>query len=243
MSMNKTLDILDLFNEKNRRMTVNEIAKAIDLPRSSVYRYVKLLRERSLLREVDNGQYSLGYKFIKYYRIVKMDTNLSVIAEKYMTQLTEEFNETTMLLVYSNLQTVCLATVNPPRKIKVASEPGEIVPLYAGGSSKALLAYLDDEIVESLYENTETIKYTEKTIVDLEQMKEHIREIRDQGYAYSTGELYEGVIGCGVPIFNSDNKVIASLSISGPKERMEKLDKDYLVSRLIEVANKIQSFH
>lgn len=242
MSAEKTLEILDLFSYTNRNFTVSEIAEGIDQPRSSVYRYVRLLKERGFLREHPPGYYSLGYKFLKYYRIIKMDTNLSLVAEEPMKRLTKKFNETTMLLVYSNLQTVCLSTVNSNNKIKVTSEPGEIVPLYAGGSSKALLAFLDEEIVEELYNNTEIVQYTDKTITSLSKMKAHLAEIREKGFASSSGELYEGVVGYGVPIYDSDNHAIASLSISGLKERMESLDENELVDELKKAAKEIQEY-
>ncbi len=242
MSAEKTLDILDLFSYTNDELSVSQISEMLNQPRSSVYRYVRLLRKKDLLIERKEGYYSLGYKFLKYYRIVKNKTNLNLIAEKFMRDLTKEFNEVAMLLVYSNLQTVCLATTNSDSAVKVVSEPGEIVPLYAGGSSKALLAFLDESVVEELYKNIEIVKYTEKTITSLSEMKKELVEIRKKGYATSSGELYEGVTGYGVPIFNSDNKIIASLSISGLNYKMKKLNKEYLVEQLKNAAKEIQSY-
>lgn len=242
MSTKNTLKIFDLFDEENRHLTVAQIAKKLNKPQSSVYRYVRVLRENNFLREKENGYYSLGYKFLKYYRIVKMDVDLSSIAEKHMVQLTNDFSETTMLLVYSNLQAVCLYTVNSNERVKVAGEPGEIIPLYAGGSSKALLAYLDEKILIQLYEQENIKQFTNQTIVEFEHMKKHLNIVRKNGYAYSNGELHEGVISYGVPIFNSSQEVIASLSITGLENRFQKISEPDVVNRLKETARKIQEY-
>lgn len=242
MSAEKTLEILDLFSYTNNELEVTQIAKMLNHPRSSVYRYVRLLREKGLLIEKREGYYSLGYKFLKYYRIVKNNTNLNLIAEKSMRDLTKEFDEAVMLLVYSNLQAVCLVTSNSDSPIKLVSEPGEIVPLYAGGSSKALLAFLDESIVEVLYQKVEIVKYTNKTITNLCEMKKELEEIRKKGYASSNGELYEGVMGYGVPVFNSDNKAVASLSISGLSDRIKKINKESLVKQLKNASKEIENY-
>ncbi|MEK4406239.1 IclR family transcriptional regulator [Sporosarcina sp. FSL K6-6792] len=242
MSTEKTLDILDLFDLNDRALTVAQISEKIKQPQSSVYRYVRLLRERDLLREERKGVYSLGYKMLKYYRILRLDSNLAVIAEEEMKKLTSELNETSILLVPSNLQAVCIATVSSQHKIKVTSEPGEILPLYGGASSKSLLAYLDERVLESLYTKTEVLAYTENTITSLSEMKAHLQEIRNKGYAFSDSEIDESVVGYGVPIFDSNNTVVASLSVAGLKDNMLKKDSKKIVQSLKETAEKIQNF-
>ncbi|MET3655541.1 IclR family transcriptional regulator [Sporosarcina psychrophila] len=242
MSTEKTLDILDLFDLNDRALTVAQISEKIKQPQSSVYRYVRLLRERDLLREERKGFYSLGYKMLKYYRILRLDSNLAVIAEEEMKKLTSELNETSILLVPSNLQAVCIATVSSQHKIKVTSEPGEILPLYGGASSKSLLAYLDERVLESLYTKTEVLAYTENTITSLSEMKAHLQEIRNKGYAFSDSEIDESVVGYGVPIFDSNNTVVASLSVAGLKDNMLKKDSKKIVQSLKETAEKIQKY-
>lgn len=242
VSTEKTLDILDLFDLNNRALTVAQISEKIKQPQSSVYRYVRLLRERDLLREERKGVYSLGYKMLKYYRILRLDSNLAVIAEEEMKKLTSELNETSILLVPSNLQAVCIATVSSQHKIKVTSEPGEILPLYGGASSKSLLAYLDERVLESLYTKTEVLAYTENTITSLSEMKAHLQEIRNKGYAFSDSEIDESVVGYGVPIFDSNNTVVASLSVAGLKDNMLKKDSKKIVQSLKETAEKIQKY-
>lgn len=242
MSTEKTLDILDIFNLNDRALTVAEIAEKINQPQSSVYRYVRVLKQRDLLKEERNGYYSLGYKILKYYRVLRKDTNLAVIAEAAMSELTDSLNETSILLVPSNMAAVCIATVPSRQKIKVTSEPGEIVPLYGGASSKSLLAYMDEKVVNEIFEKVDIRKYTPKTITDPLVLKEELRKIKEQGFAYSDSEIDEGVVSYGMPIFDSNNHIVASVSVAGLKDSMSKMKEEIIVQSLKDTANKIQSY-
>ena len=240
MSAEKTLDILEQFDFETRALSVPELATRLQQPQSSVYRHMRVLKEKGYLIEYSPGLYSLGYVFLKLAKIVKMDTNLPVISHEAMRELTKSTGETSILLVPSNLQAVCLGAVPSGHPIKVTSEQGNIVPIYGGASSKALLAYMDDHFVEELFESGIVKKHTEQTIVDLGEMQTHLDTIRQKGYAYSDSEIDEGVISYGMPIFDSDHKLVASLSVAGPKERIAKRDSQEIVNEIKIAIEKIE---
>jgi DNA-binding IclR family transcriptional regulator len=240
LSAEKTLDILDQFDFETRALSVPEIATRLQQPQSSVYRHMRVLKERGYIIEYSPGLYSLGYNFLKLARIVKMDIDLPVISQASMRELTRTTGETSILLVPSNMQAVCLAAVPSGHPIKVSSEQGNIVPLYGGASSKALLAHLGDKIVEDIYKNGTVMKHAENTIQDLDEMLNHLESIREKGYSFSDSEIDEGVISYGMPIFDSDRKLVASLSVAGPKERMEKSDGQEIVNEIQRAVEKIE---
>ncbi|MET1178282.1 IclR family transcriptional regulator [Peribacillus simplex] len=241
MSAEKTLEILEQFDFETRTLSVPELAARLQQPQSSVYRHMRILKEKGYIIEHSPGLYSLGYIFLKLAKIVKMDIDLPVISQEAMRELTRSTGETSILLVHSNLQAVCLAAVPSGHPIKVSSEQGNIVPIYGGASSKALLAYMGDQIVEDIFKRGIVKKHTNKTILDLDEMLTHLEEIRQKGYSFSDSEIDEGVISYGMPIFDSDNKPVASLSIAGPKERMEKKEKNEIVSAMKKAVGKIEN--
>jgi DNA-binding IclR family transcriptional regulator len=64
MSADKTLGILDLYDSNTRVLTVSEIAEKLNQPQSSVYRHLRLLKERGYISEAVEGQYRLGLKLL-----------------------------------------------------------------------------------------------------------------------------------------------------------------------------------
>lgn len=240
MSAEKTLEILELFDFESRTLSVPEIAAKLQQPQSSVYRHMRVLKEKGYIIEYSPGLYSLGYIFLKLAKIVKMDINLPAVAQDAMRELTRATGETSILLVPSNLQAVCLASVPSGHPIKVSSEQGTIVPLYGGASSKALLAYMGDRVVEEIFNTNMVKRHTEHTILSIDEMKNHLADIREKGYAVSESEIDYGVTAYGMPIFDSDGKLVASLSIAGPKERLENKRVEEIVIALKDAVEKIQ---
>jgi len=242
MSTMKTLEILDLYDRDTRSLTVARMAEMLNQPQSSVYRHVRILKEKGYLMDDHEGNYRLGYKFLKFSKIVSMDTNITTVSYPIMQQLTKDTGETTILMVYSHLQSICLLSVNSGEPVKVSSEVGQIFPLYGGASSKALLAYLSEDIVNELFEKDIVKKHTDNTIVNIEELKNDLKKIREKGYAFSDSEIDDGVIGYGVPIFNYSNKPIASLSILGPRERLLEKNSEELIDKLQKAREEIQTY-
>lgn len=242
MSAEKTLAILDLFTLDQRAFNVAEIAEQLEQPQSSVYRHLKLLKDKGYIVETHDGQYKIGYRFLKMAKIVRAENNLISIAKPMMIRLGDISKETIILAVRSRYHAVCLENVPSFQPIKVTSEQGGIMPLHCGASSKVLLAHTDDLFIDGLFEQGLVEKYTEKTITDKNKLKQHLQEIKENGYASSVGEIDDGVLAYGVPIFNMDDQIVGSLSIAGPKERMANQDKTFYIDQLITAVAEMQEY-
>lgn len=243
MTANKVLNILTLFTMDNRSMKVDEISKALNIPASSVYRHIRVLKEHGYLIEDNYGNYRLGYKFLELANIVRADISLTNIAKPHMDRLTTKFRETTILNVISGLNAVCLTTsVIDNAAIKVSSAEGKVMPLFGGASAKALLAYQGDEVVDKIFENNLIRKYTNDTIIDKEQLQDDLLQVKKNGHSISLGELDEGVKAYGFPIANSKGEVIASLTIAGPDFRMKYRDEEDIVNSFKETVKQIEVY-
>lgn len=242
MSAEKTLEILDLFNFQTRELNVPQIAEKLNQPQSSVYRHLRVLKEKGYLIESNGGLYKLGYRFLELAKIVKTDSSISSIAFPIMRNLTNETGETSILTIVSGLNAICLEVITSPEPIKVSSDQGKILPLYAGASSIALLAHMPSETVDELSRLELLKSFTVNTIVDPEQLKGKLEETRNRGYAISDSEVDDGVIAYGVPIRDMDNQVVAAVSIAGPRERMLKKDERSLIDCLQLAKDQIEKY-
>lgn len=240
MSAEKTLDILDLFTLERRELTVPQMAELLNTPTSSVYRYLRSLKNKGLVIESREGVYKLGYKFLEYASIIRADSSLSEIALPIMREVTSITGETCMLTIESNLQAVCLEQVPSPEPVKVSAAQGKILPLHAGASSKALLAFLPESKIKQFIEKNILTKFTEKTVISKEELLEELKLIRERGYVVTEEEVDVGTLAYGVPVFNMDNRLVAALSIAGPKERMIRKNEDDILKTLKQAADSIK---
>jgi DNA-binding IclR family transcriptional regulator len=60
-------------------------------------------------------------------------------------------------------------------------------------------------------------KFTETTLTDPPQLRRHLAEIRQRGYAVMPGVIVKESSGIAVPVFGPDNSVVAALSVVVPR--------------------------
>jgi DNA-binding IclR family transcriptional regulator len=135
-----------------------------------------------------------------------------------MEKIFRALPETIHLNVADGLERVCVHVLESPQQLKAVMPVGQRSPLYCGGSSKAILAFSDEETVERVFARAFR-KFTGSTITGKKAMREEIRRIRERGYAVSHGERVEGITSISVPVFHPGGKLAASLTVSVPTAR------------------------
>jgi DNA-binding IclR family transcriptional regulator len=240
MSADKTLEILDLYGFNTKQLSVQEMSNQLNLPASSIYRYIRILKNKGYLQESVGDTYKLGYRFLEMANIVKAESSLSTIALPFMKYITSKTGETSILTVISGYYAVCLETVTSYHSIKVSAEQGSILPLFAGASSKTLLAYQPKEFINELFVKGYVKQLTSNTITDPENLEKNLKGIRENGYSISDEEVDKMVFAYGVPIMDTNQNLVAALSLAGPKARILEKEKGFYINYLREAAQNIQ---
>lgn len=115
---------------------------------------------------------------------------------------------------------------------------GRSATLNAGACLRAILSFLEDSEIEDIMKNSDFKKYTDSTVVDNNKLWKMIKDARKNGFTISYGEIKKHTVAIGVPIFNHNKKVIASISIAGPEQRFKKEKLDYFVKKLLKLLKK-----
>jgi DNA-binding IclR family transcriptional regulator len=82
-------------------------------------------------------------------------------------------------------------------------------------------------------------RFTPKTITDPVLLRQRLREIKKLGYAISEGEIYTGVKAVAAPIFDHRQRVIGSICVAGPIERLIQEKTKALVVHILDAAKGI----
>lgn len=201
-------------------MTAEEIARAADLPRGSVYRYINALIENGLVeRSGDGSEFKLGYRLLHFSSAVEIDSSLETVVLPYMERLRNETGETVSLTVLQgSTRAAAISSLEAYANVRVAPPIGDSIPLNAGANHKAILAFRPEDQWATVFAG-ELPRYTSNTITDPDALADELRRIRSQGYATSDQEIYEGAWGVAAPILDSSGHAIASLGVSGPTFR------------------------
>ncbi|HEY5190861.1 MAG TPA: IclR family transcriptional regulator [Candidatus Deferrimicrobium sp.] len=217
--IDKAADVLFLCRDAGGPVGVTETARRLGMPKSSAARIVAALVRRGFLRQEEpSGKYALSNIYYTFTSALSERNLLIPRAVPVMEKVFRALRETIHLNVADGLERVCVHVLESPQQLKAVMPVGQRSPLYCGGSSKALLAFSDEETVERVFARPFR-KFTGDTITGKKAMREEIHRIRERGYAVSHGERVEGITSVSVPVFHPGGQLAASLTVSVPTAR------------------------
>ncbi|MFN2363745.1 MAG: IclR family transcriptional regulator [Halarsenatibacteraceae bacterium] len=180
--------------------------------------------------------YLPGRNLVDITGIIKKNNDLISKAREEMDKLVKLSNEAVYLHLLENEQLVTVDKYESKNYVKLSCETGLPFPLYATAPGKVVLAYIDESNLDNYLEEKLTA-YTEHTIIDKEELKSELKEVKENGCAISFGELEVGVLSISVPIFEN-GEIRGAISIAGPEYRVYQQQGEYLIA-LLKAANRI----
>lgn len=220
-SADRVLDIFELFTGDKDAFTLTDIAKELNMPISSTYQIIQNMLNRGYLEADSSGkQFHLGNKIFEIRVQHRRNTNLPAEFFNVAGKMAEDLNETVLLSVRSGDKAIYIAEKQNSQPLRVSSNIGSVLPLYASASGKMLLSSLPDQEIEELYAGKTLEKFTDKTISTVKELKEEVVKVREEGIAFNFGESVEGVHCIAGPIYDFEGKVVASISVSIPIVRI-----------------------
>lgn len=215
----KALQILDALSD-GQPQGVSDLAKNLNLPKSSVFSILETLVSGKIAeKNSETGKYSLGVKLIELGNCAQTGLDICRIAAPFLQGLNVKFDETVHLTVLDNNEVLYIDCIESRRRLRTYSVIGVRAPLHCTSVGKAILAFLPDPEIEKIVAEKGLPVFTPATIANREQLTAEVAVIRKQGFAIDNMEHEEHLRCVGAPIFNSQGKVFASLSLSGPAER------------------------
>lgn len=196
--------------------SVNEIAGAIDLPRSSVHRILKSLENEHLVSSVsDERGFRLGPALMRLAS--SASSWLAEHAHAMIVELAQDLGETVDLAVRSGDRAYFIDQVAGANRLQAISAVGLHFPLHCTANGKALLSQLaDDEVVELVGSALEPL--TASTVTDVDALIAELAETRATGLAFDREEHHDGICAVGTTIANPHG-LPAALSVPVPATR------------------------
>lgn len=221
--------ILRTLEGKPEGLSLGEIAKLVDLPRSTVQRIIYALADEGfVIAASPNSRVRLGPGLVSLGSAAKIDIDRLVLP--HMKALSLEIEETVDLSVQDGDMMVFIEQVaNNTRPLRAVSAVGNAFPIYSCANGKAVLASLDDDEIAQLI--SEPIQaQTESTITMPQKLMAEVETIRQTGIAYDHQEHFEGICAIGVALSDPYGRNIA-ISIPVPSVRFYK-NESYIAKML-----------
>lgn len=171
---------LEVLAEADRALSIDELAGALEMHRSIVYRMVRTLEDHRLITRDAAGRCAPGAGLAVLAHSVSRD--LQTVALPELAAVAEELGMTSFVVVEDHGECITLGSVEPRgATATVAQHPGTRHSLEHGAPGIALLT-LADQLPEE------------------PRLAELVSEARERGYASSHDEILAGLSAVAVPI-------------------------------------------
>lgn len=240
-SLEKAIRILKAFSLEKPERGIRDLASQLDFSPATVQRLVQTLKIHGFLdQDETTKKYRLGPIYFRFVEILQSQYPILKEALPLMRVLCSQTGETTHLNVIDGKERLCIHSIESPQHLKAGMPVGNRSPLYAGASSKCLLAFSPKEFIEAYLSETALSPLTKETITDVEKLKSELSLIRSRGYATSTGERTPGLCSMSVPIFGYGGSFIAALSLAIPAVRFnDQRHRSMCLEKLLETGERL----
>ncbi len=238
-----------LFSKKNRELGVTEIAQELGMYKSTVHRILTTMENRGFLQKnPKNNKYWIGLKIFSLGMYYSKNIKFRDIARPFAQKLADKYMETVHIAVIDfdkeeGPEVVVVDKIQKAQFLSMTPPIGSSSPAHCSAMGKVLLSYSKPSILKEIIKRP-LKKYTDNTITSVERLLEELSIVRKCGYAIDDEELEIGLTCVAAPIFDFDNEVVASISLSGPtprlKPRIEKEIIEDVKSTAMEISRKLR---
>ncbi len=139
-SLRRAVAILREFSEANPTLTVGEIARRLDLHKSTVSRILATLAEEGVVwQNPADGRYSLGLGLVEMAGVALGRIDVRAAALPHMDRLAEQVGETITVCVRRGQDAVTVAQVSSTRSVRQVAWIGRRFPLQTTASGRVFL--------------------------------------------------------------------------------------------------------
>lgn len=218
-TLSRGIRILEILAEAREPLSIDDLARRLDVHRSIAYRLLRTLEDHRLVVRRGNGQIALGARMAALAAGVAHDLQAEALPE--LTATANDLGMTCFLAILDREECITLTSVEPRHGVaSIAQRPGTRHPVTVGAPGKAILSITDEAGWPSTLDDAH---------------RADILAARSRGWATSHDEVIPGLRSIAVPLRlpKGEPAAVAVVYLSDPHP-----DSD-IAARLTRAANAI----
>ncbi|NEK56516.1 IclR family transcriptional regulator [Geodermatophilus sabuli] len=245
-ALDRALRVLHLLQESPQHgYTITEIARTLDLPKSTAYNLCGALVRGQLIRQSRDG-FQLGRGLLELGSAYVSSVNMVTEFYDVCRDAPLDLNAVVQLAVLDeDLQAVYLAEqdCNSGLRLGLGVGIGRRVPANCTACGKVLMSMLaPDELDRRLARTPELPRLTRRSITSRRGLLKEIADARTTGYAYDDGGVITGLtcVSTGFPTSHADGGLLA-VSISASDDTMDDARREVIRGVLDDLVGRLRA--
>ena len=217
----RTLDLLELFGEEKRPLSLSDISRLLKVPISSCHDVLQAMMTRGYLYELaPRAGYYPTLRLQTLGKVIGDNDPVVARADLLLRSLRDTLDETVLLAKVSGLQATYLLAFEATHPLRFMIKVGDNVrSIFATSAGKALLACKTDRELTDILKSLKFTPLTDQTITSAAALRRDLEIGRKRRWFLNQGESLEGVTtlsGC----FRW-NAAIYIVTVAGPARRLD----------------------
>jgi len=193
------LKILEVLAKSKEPLSLQELGTKLGLKPSNIFRMVYVLEEEFYIQKEKFDKYALSPKLFSLGVQALNSYSLLDLVYPILKEISKKTNQSCHFSVKTNNSMLVLAKADSPSILGFSIRPGYTRLLEKSSSGKVILAFLDSDEKEKLFDKFD-LEYDE---VFIKKLKSDLELVEKQGFRISASQYVEGIKDITVPILPS----------------------------------------
>jgi DNA-binding IclR family transcriptional regulator len=238
-AVERAVRLMDALAGSRRPMALAELARNLELPKSSTHGLLATLVSLDLARRDAEGLFTLGPRALQWASAYSLQSDVTAAFLDLTRHPGPLASETVMLAVLDGSEVVYLACRQGSRPLAVNFRVGGRLPATCTATGKAMLATLGKPALDELIQPP-LARLTRHSITERDTLFRRLKVIQRQGYAVDDEETAEGMQCFGVPVFCAgESRAIAAVAVSLIKAGLSARRHDSVVEAIRQLARHL----
>lgn len=212
---------------------LSEIARRVDLPKSTVARLLGTLEEMEAVERGEDGRlYRLGPIVSRLSSAAGGPAQLTAFARPYLDALTTLTKEAAGISIPDGFKVHYVDQTEAEHPVQVRDWTGELIPMHVVPSGLAIMAHWPQQQTDR-YLSRDLEKLTPNTIVDTDLIRKRLQRIEDEGYVWVHEEFVEGINSVAAPVLAQGGLITAAIHVHGPSYRFPPPGQDERIGEAV----------
>jgi IclR family transcriptional regulator, pca regulon regulatory protein len=243
ISLARGLSVIQAFSQSQSLLTISQISVKIGLSRAAVRRCLYTLAKLGLAGTDDSRRFYLRPRVMALGHSYISSMPLAASAQPVLEHVSDLLRESCSIATLDGPDIVYIARANVTRIMTIDLRVGSRLPAFCTSMGRILLAARSAEKLEEFLARVELKRFTNRTVVSVEKLRQILRLVQRNGYCIVDQELELGLRSLAVPIQNPAGQVVAALNVGAHAHRVSMQDlQDRFLPHLKAAAQELCMF-
>jgi DNA-binding IclR family transcriptional regulator len=238
--LERGLRLLCEFSRQDQTLSAPELARRLDVPRSTVFRLLTTLERLGFVERNNGGRdYRLGMSVLRLGFEYLASLELTELGRPLLDRLRDELSYPCNLVVRDGRSVVYVAKSVASNMFVSSVTVGTRLPAHATVLGRILLEDLSLPELRALYPEDHLETFSENTPKNVLELFNMVQQDRERGYVLQEGFFESGISAIGAPVRDHTGRVVAAMGATIPSPHIDADQLDNVLARIRTTADEL----